>query len=304
MQKDQAFNLSKSVQGIWHKMLHWLDSLILALPNFVLAVLVFIGFIIIGKYVYRLTIRLLHKRRLQDSIRITIVRFIKIVIIGIGLFIALGLLNLDMVLKTVLASAGLAGLAIGFALQGTLKNTVSGVILSFIPEVKIHDWIETKDYAGEVLEVNLRNILIKESDNHHVIIPNSIIVDGSFKNLTSTKRSRVTIESRVGFESDLDFVEKLTTETLDNLFAQESGEMVEFYFKEFGQNSIKFIVRFWTDVRKQRDIWIATHKAVAAIKKAFDANDINIPFPIRTLDFDKSKFRAEPMEIVSKKDEE
>ena len=56
-------------------------------------------------------------------------------------------------------------------------------------------------------------------------------------------------------------------------------------YKEFGDSSINFVVRFWTDVSSNREILIARSKAVIAIKKAFDENNINIPFPIRTLEF-------------------
>ncbi|MCH4823775.1 mechanosensitive ion channel family protein [Gramella lutea] len=290
----QDFNIQDSIRGIWDKLGGWLDSLILNLPNFLLAVIVFVVFIIIAKYVGRLFERITRTHIKQDSIRLMTVKVIKAIIILIGFFIALGLLNLDKVLTSVLAGAGVVGLAIGLALQGTLNNTFSGLILSFLPELQIGDWVETNGYAGTVTEINLRNIVIKQSDNNYVVIPNSKIVEEPFKNFSRTPRSRVFVDCGVGYESDLEMVRDLTLETIKDKFPQRGNEEVEFLYNGFGDSSINFEVRFWIDATKNRDLLGAQHEAIIAIKKAYDAKDINIPFPIRTLDFGKNNLTINP----------
>tara|TARA_R100000935_G_scaffold56070_1_gene86869 strand:- start:878 stop:1768 length:891 start_codon:yes stop_codon:yes gene_type:complete len=290
----QEFNLNESIKGIWDKMASWLDSLILNLPNFILATIIFIIFIFIAKYASKIFDKILRKKGSQDSVRQISTKVVKVVIILLGFFVALGLLNLDKVLTTVLAGAGVVGLAIGLALQGTLSNTFSGVMLSFLPELQIGDWVETNGFAGEVIEINLRNIVVKESDNNYVMIPNSKIIDEPFKNFTRTARSRVMVNCGVGYSSDLEFVQKLTTETMELLFPQRGNEEVEFMYGEFGDSSINFVVRFWTDVTRNRDVLMAKNKAIIAIKKAYDKNGINIPFPIRTIDFTNPLSLNEP----------
>ncbi len=279
------FNLNESIKGIWDKMATWLDSIILNLPNFLLAIVVFVLFIFIAKYAAKLVDKLLKRKGSQDSIRQISMKVVKVVVVLLGFFVALGLLNLDKILTSVLAGAGVAGLAIGLALQGTLSNTFSGVILSFLPELQIGDWVVTNGYSGEVMEINLRNIVVKESDNNYVMIPNSKIIEEPFKNFTRTARSRVMVNCGVGYKSNLEMVQKLTTETLEALFPQRGNEEVEFMYEEFGDSSINFVVRFWTDVTRNRDVLMARSKAILAIKKAFDKNGVNIPFPIRTIDF-------------------
>lgn len=281
----QEFDIEDSLHGIKEKLGGWLDSLILNLPNFLLAILVFILFIFIAKYVGRLFEKITRKHIKQDSIRLMSAKVIKAIVILIGFFIALGLLNLDKVLTSVLAGAGVVGLAIGLALQGTLNNTFSGLILSFLPELQIGDWVETNGYAGSVTEINLRNIVVKQSDNNYVVIPNSKIVEEPFKNFTRTARSRVFVNCGVGYESDLEMVRDLTLETIAAKFPQRGVEEVEFMYEEFGDSSINYVVRFWVDATKNRDLLIARNEAIIAIKKAYDARDINIPFPIRTIDF-------------------
>ncbi|WP_299153894.1 mechanosensitive ion channel family protein [uncultured Christiangramia sp.] len=281
----QEFNLQDSVKGIWDKLEGWLDTIILGLPNFLLAVVVFIIFVFIAKYVGKIFDKIFAKSIKQDSIRQMATKVIKAIVILIGFFIALGLLNLDTVLTSVLGAAGVVGLAIGLALQGTLNNTFSGLILSFLPELQIGDWVETNGFAGSVMEINLRNIVIKQSDNNYVIIPNGKIIEEPFKNFTRTARSRVFVNCGVGYSSDLEMVRDLTIKTIEEIFPQRGNEEVELMFQEFGDSSINYVLRFWTDVTKNRDILIAQNTAIIAIKKAYDAKGINIPFPIRTIDF-------------------
>lgn len=281
----ERFDIDKTIASLWIKIDSWIDSLILNLPNFLLASLVFVLFIFLAKYSGKILNKILIRSLAQASIRNITVKVTKGIVVLVGFFIALGLLNLDKVLTTVLASAGVVGLAVGLALQGTLNNSFSGVILSFMPNLQLGDWIKTKDYEGEVIDINLRNIVIKEADNNYVMIPNSTIVQSPFKNFSFTPRSRVTIKVGVSYKSDLEFVQELTVQTLDQIFKQQKNEEIEFFYQEFADSSINFVVRFWCNVRRRKDILQAQNKAIIAIKKAFDANNVNIPFPIRTIDF-------------------
>ena len=281
----EGFNLHDSIEGIWEKLGEWMDSLILSLPNFILAVLVFALFIIGAKYIGKLLNKILRFKVKQDSIREITIKIIKVVVIAIGFFVALGLLNLNTILTSVLAGAGVVGLAIGLALQGTLNNTFSGILLSFLPELQIGDWIENNGYAGRVVEINLRSIVIRQADNNYVVIPNSQVIDAPFKNFSRTARSRVMVDCGVAYDSDLEFVKDLTTKTIQKHFPQNMEEEVEFMFNEFGDSSINFTVRFWIPATDNRQLLFARSKAIIEIKKVYDQNGINIPFPIRTLEF-------------------
>ncbi len=293
-----GFDLGKLID----KLQGWLDAFILKIPNLIAAIIVVILFWILAKYISKFIRNILMRHVRQQSIKMMMGKLGFAIIVLIGFFLALGILQLDKVLTTILAGAGVIGLAIGLALQGTLSNTFSGVMLAFLPNLQLGDWVETNGFAGRVLDISLRSVTITESDNNHVVIPNSKIVDSPFKNYSQTKRSRVFINCGVGYESDLEKVEELTINTLAEHFKSEAGEEIEFYYQEFGDSSINFVVRFWIDANKKKDILKAQNIAVKAIKKAYDANGINIPFPIRTLDFNKNKFRSETITIASPKD--
>lgn len=213
------FDIQDSIEGIYNKLGEWTDSIILSLPNFLLALIVFSLFIVAAKYLGKLLGKVLKYKVKQDSIREITIKVVKVIVILLGFFIALGLLNLDTVLTSVLAGAGVVGLAIGLALQGTLNNTFSGILLSFLPEIQIGDWIENNGYAGRVVEINLRSIVIKEADNNYVVIPNSLVVDAPFKNFSRTKRSRVVVQCGIAYNSNLEQVKDLTVKTLQEIFS-------------------------------------------------------------------------------------
>lgn len=292
----QKVSASDAVSGLWDKLDGWLDSFILKLPNMAVAILVLVVFYFLAKGMSKVVKRLVLRRVKEQSIKEIIGQIVFAVILIIGFFVALGVMDLNKILTSVLAGAGVVGLAIGLALQGTLSNTVSGFILSFLPQISLGDWIESNDDKGFVTEINLRNVTIKRPDNNYTIIPNSTFVDNAFTNYTLSKRSRIIVACGVGYESDLQMVEDLTVKIIGEQFKQEDGEEVEFFFQEFGDSSINFIVRFWADSVNGKDAHILKHQAIKTIKKNFDAQDVNIPFPIRTLDFGKNKLQMAPQE--------
>lgn len=297
---SENFNLHNAFEKLVEKLSDWGDSLILKLPNLVLAILAFVAFWFAAKHISKFIRKVLLKKVGQESIKNIIEKTVYIIIVSIGFFVALGILDLSKVLTSVLASAGIIGLAIGLALQGTLNNTFSGIILSFLPRVRIGDWVDTNGFSGRIVDINLRSIAILQNDNNYVLIPNSKIIDEPIKNYTLTKRSRIIVPCGVGYESDLEFVRELVIKTLKERFPQEEKEEVELFYTEFGSSSINFIARFWIDALDNRDLQVARSEAILTIKKAFNENNVNIPFPIRTLDFGKNKFRAEEITLVQK----
>lgn len=285
------FNWNEAINQLWEKLAGWLDAIILKLPNMVLAILVLVIFYFLAKTLSRLSKKYLFARIEQESIRDISARFVFAFVFLIGFFLALGVMDLNKVLTSVLAGAGVVGLAIGLALQATLSNTVSGVMLSFIPRIRIGDFVDTNGYSGTIAEINLRSIVLRQTDNNYVIIPNSKIVDEPFTNYSLTERSRISVSCGVGYGSALQKVEDVTRKIIEEKFPQQENEEVEFLYTEFGDSSINFMVRFWISYKTPRPKLEAQHAAIKAIKAAYDENGFNIPFPIRTLDFGKNKLQ-------------
>jgi len=275
--------LNSAWSNLLEKLSEWLNALVVNLPNVLIALLVFVIAFWLSRNLQGWTNKYLKRIIRQPSIRGLIANVVSIITIIIGLLLALSILNLDGTLKSLLAGAGVAGLAISLALQGTLANTFSGLFIAIKDEINIGDWIETNDFSGKVIEIDLRNTKIKESDNNVVVIPNNLILENPFKNYGLTKRIRTTITCGVGYESDLAMVKKMAIKSIEELYTPNKGEKIEFYYTDFGESSIDFLLRFWVDATENLTSLEVKSGAIMKIKKTFNKNNINIPFPMRTI---------------------
>lgn len=129
--------LNKSFDLLINKLLGWMNSIIENLPNLILALLVLLIAYFLAKYLSKLTLRLIGNRVKQKSVSSIIARLTTVVIVMGGLFLALGILNLSQTLTSLITGAGVLGLVIGLALQGTLSNIISGIVISFREKIQI-----------------------------------------------------------------------------------------------------------------------------------------------------------------------
>lgn len=279
--------MEEQINSSWNKLVDklssWVELLILSLPNFLIALLTFVIAYWISKNLQGYLNRILKKVIRQASIRGLITNIVSILVVVLGVLLALAILNLDGTLKSLLAGAGVAGLAISLALQGTLSNTFSGIFIAVKDELNVGDYIESNGYAGEVTEIDLRNTKIRESDNNIVVVPNKMILDNPFKNFGLTKQIRTTIHCGVDYASDLDRVEHIAVETIQKIFPSSIERPIEFYYTNFGDSSIDFIIRFWQDGKKKLKAIEVKSMAIKGIKKSFEENEISIPYPVTTL---------------------
>ena len=285
--EKKAAELQDGSTLILEQLANWYNSFIKLLPNLGVALVVLIIAYFISKYVDK-GVRRLMANKTQASVKRLAGKAVATIVVLGGIFIAMSVLQLNDAVQGIIAGAGISGLVIGLALQGSLANIISGVVLSFRSQVKVGDWIETSDYAGHVMEIQLDKFMLKEADNNIVIIPNKTIIDNPLKNWSLTPRSRIILDYGVGYESDLEMVKQLSIDTIGGMFEQQGDEEVEFFYNEFGDSSINFMIRFWADATKAKQKHQALSDAVIGLKKAFDAKNVNIPFPIRTLEFNNN----------------
>lgn len=280
---------AKDFEQAWGKMysklISWVDSLVINLPNIIVAFLVFFIAVLIAKYLNKLLQKLLARTSLQQSMRRVLGRLIIFLIVGMALFLILGILNLNKALNTILAGAGVLGLAVGLALQGALANTYSGIVLSYVKNIKNGDWIKTNGFEGEILDVDFRAITLRQKDNNLVYIPNKLVIENAITNFSSTPKSRVILTNGVSYDSNLESVKEETIKLIINNFEVPKNEDdVLFLYRNFSDSSITYEIRFWINSFSALEVAKAKSKAIMLIKKAYDKKGIVIPFPITTLE--------------------
>lgn len=183
------------------------------------------------------------------------------------------------------AIIGAAGLAVGLALQGTLSNLAAGVMLLFFRPIKIGDYVEAAGHAGTVKGIALFATEMATLDNVQIIIPNSEIWSSSIKNYSHYQTRRVDLVIGVSYDADLKAAEQaiLAQITADPRSHKDPEPFVK--VGTLGDSSVDFIVRVWCS---SADYFNLKCDLTRAIKEAFDAKGIGIPFPTRTIISEKS----------------
>lgn len=276
--KEGYTQLVEKLQG-------WLNTAIEMLPNLAIAILILIVFFVIGKLVRRMVNRLLHKVTHNKTIIDLLETVVGVIVISVGVFIALGVLNLSGAVTSLLAGAGILGLALGFAFQDIAANFISGVFLSIRHPFGKGDIIESQDYYGTVQKINLRCTIIKTPQGQIVYLPNKDVYGKPLENYTKNHERRIDLACGVSYGDDLEKAKRLAIEAVESLENINKDRDVEFVYDEFGGSSINFKIRFWVKFSANMDYLAARSDAIIAITKTYDENDIMIPFPIRTLDF-------------------
>jgi small conductance mechanosensitive channel len=194
--------------------------------------------------------------------------------------------NLGFPLTPVLAVLGAAGLAVGLALQGTLSNLASGVLLAILRPFNVGDFIEVSGLMGTVEAVHVFQTRLVTPDNKVVIMPNSQLTNTPLINYTVKGTRRVDLVFGVSYGDNLGRVKQLLEEiiTSDPRVLKEPAPVVGVV--ALADSSINFAVRPWV---KAADFWSLTFDLNQRVKERFDAEGITIPFPQRVVNFTPAK---------------
>jgi small conductance mechanosensitive channel len=274
----------EAIDLLVEKLHGWYEALILLIPNLILAVLIVLVTVFVARLARRGVHGVLHRTSSYEQVNKLLATIVYVVVLAVGVFIALGVLDLDTIVTSLLAGAGIIGLALGFAFQDLASNFIAGILLSIRRPFVVGDIIETSDHMGTVVDVNLRSTRVRTFQGPIAIIPNSQVFQNPVETF-STGHRRVDLGCGVAYGDDLETTRQVALDAVNALDVVDRDRPVDLYFTEFGDSSINFTLRFWLPFQKQTDFLHAQSEAIIALKKAFDEAGITIPFPIRTLDF-------------------
>lgn len=262
----------------------WIKSFGAMLPNLVVALVVVLAFIFIASVMRKILQRFLPRVSNNSSVNSLLATVGYALFIAIGVFVALGVLQLDKTVTSLLAGAGVIGIALGFAFQEIASNFIAGVIIAFVRPFKVGDIVEIETYLGVIQRIDIRTTSLMTFDQIEVAVPNKEMFTKVIKNYTTTPKRRLELKCGVSYGEDLRKVLEVAKRALDEV-AHRTDDPVEVYFQEFGGSSINFSAFIWVVYPGDANFFKAQNDAVIRLKEAFDREGIVIPYPIRTLDF-------------------
>lgn len=221
------------------------------------------------------------KSKVDDEIVALFQKFVRITASFVGLIFILDAWGVKV--GPLLASLGIAGIAVAFALQSTLGNIFGGVSLIVDRSIAVDDFIRLDDGTeGFVTDIGLRSTKIKSRDGDLIIIPNGKLADSKIYNYHQPMpTTRVTIDFGVKYDSDIEKVRKIALNELRSLKDALKNPAPQIVFSEIGDFSMKFKAFFWvSSIEKKIE---AKDAALTSIYAALNKNRIGIPFPTRTV---------------------
>jgi small-conductance mechanosensitive channel len=269
-------------------MFTWLEleaRLIDFVPRLGMAVLIFVVGLVLSRIVSRAVQRTLENREPSPSATRLVVDVTRWGILALSVVMSL---QQFIDVTAFLTGLGILGFTVGFALQDVMKNFASGVILLVQQPFLVGDSVEVGDYEGTVRAIDLRSTEIKTFDGRIAILPNADVLNHAIVNYTRSLQRRIEVIVGVAYGTDLRVARDVALEAIRAVpgYLEDPAAMVA--FKEFGESSIDMSVLVWFDTGqasplKARDV------VIEEIKAAFDAHQIDIPFPIRTVMMDSGK---------------
>ncbi|OHU86788.1 MULTISPECIES: mechanosensitive ion channel family protein [Pseudoalteromonas] len=278
-------SLEKFWQLIHEKVEAWVELSIKNVPNLIVAIIIFVLFLFLSSLIAKWSLKLL--KRASNSVQVAglLAAIIKLIVIAIGFFFALDIMGLSGAVASLLAGAGIIGLAIGFAFQDMTENLIAGVVMGIRKPFRVGDIVETSDTFGTVKQINLRNTLIENFYGQLHIIPNKMLFKHDLKNYSSTGKRRIEVAVGISYADDIDKARDVIEKAINEHEFVINKQETAVYASHFGDSAINLLVWFWIAYPGNGNFMDIRHKAIVTINKALNENDILIPFPIRTLDF-------------------
>lgn len=235
---------------------------------------------VVGKWIASFVSKMLKRVLERSTVEKTLITFLKN-ITYYGLFIIViiaALSNLGIQMASFIAILGAAGIAVGFALQGSLSNFAAGVLLIIFKPFRVDDYIEAGGAEGVVEEIQIFKTVLRSFDNKKIILPNSKVMNDAIINHTAKKTRRLDLTVGIGYDDDIRKARSVLMEILsgdDRVLSDPAPSVV---VKELGDNSVNLGVRPYVDYENYYKLkFDLTEK----IKLRFDEEGISFPYPQR-----------------------
>jgi len=247
------------------------------LKNIIFFLLTMLAFYILACFLGNLTMKTVSRsKKFSDLLKHFFVSAVRKAVMIIGIIVALSMLEVQ--IAPFIAGLGVAGFVLGFALQGTLSNFASGLMILIYRPYDVGHIIEAAGTKGKVDSMNLVSTTIKTFDNQIVIVPNGEIWGGVITNVTGSETRRVDMTFGISYTDDIAKAVKILEDIVSKheLVLKDPEPVIKLH--ELGDSSVNFVCRPWA---KTADYWTVYWDVTRAVKERFDAEGVSIPFPQR-----------------------
>jgi small-conductance mechanosensitive channel len=278
-------NTQEAVAAAWDKIQEMIGSLIVMLPNIVLAAIVFFLFFFAARAFKLVVKRLTRRHRQARNLGMVLGRLSQGVIILLGLFVALAIVLPSFKPGDLIQLLGISGVAVGFAFRDILQNFLAGILILLTEPFQIDDQIVFKNFEGTVEEIQTRATTIRTYDGRRVVIPNSELFTNSVTVNTAWENRRLEYDVGIGYGDDIDRAKQLMLEAVRSVDEVLNNPAPDVLVMELAESTVNVRVRWWISPPRRAESLDSRDRVLTAIKKTLTANGIDLPFPTQQILF-------------------
>jgi small conductance mechanosensitive channel len=257
-----------------------IDALIPLVTRYGMQILGAVIILIVGKFASGIAARLVRKALTRARADEALVGFLgsltSMAVLTFAVIAALAKFGIQT--TSFVAVLGAAGLAVGLALQGSLANFASGVLLLIFRPIRVGDLVESAGYLGIVSEIGIFVTVMNTLDNQRVIIPNATVTGNVINNVNGNGTRRLDMTAGISYGDSMSKAKGILEKILADHPRVLEDPAPRVAVSELGDSSVNFVVRPWVKAEDYWDVWFdVTQK----IKEEFDGQGVSIPFPQR-----------------------
>lgn len=242
---------------------------------------VIVGVAIVLAFAVALAIRKLVQK--QNQMLATLAGRVAATIVFVVGFVY-GLNSVGVAVGPLVGGLGIGGLAIAFAMKSILSNILAGILIQLRQPFQVGHLVKLGDFFGKIEAVTLRTVDMETLDGEYVLIPAAMVIENPIENWTTLGKRREEVIVGVSYDVDPHEAAQGIKQAVSDLDVVLDDKEVKVVITGFGDSSVNLRILAWHDIDDH--FLDVTHAIAAAAKTWCDANDVGIPFPIRTLQID------------------
>ena len=248
--------------------------------DWIVAGATFVAFVVGGRVIRGVVERIVRRTDSEGQIAHFVGRVVQNLLVLVGLVYALNVLGVQ--IGPLIGALGITGIAIAFALTAILENVFASVLLKTRRPIRVGDQVTTNGHSGTVEEINFRAVVLRNFDGETVILPSSTVTDDAIVNHTEHGVRRTVLPLGVAYDTDLPRAREIILEAITGVDGVHPSPAPQAWVTAFGDSSIDFDIRYW-HAPEIATVFRVRSDVAMAVKAAFDAEGIEIPFPQRVV---------------------
>lgn len=268
---DVAANVSQETSAIKSMLNNLLGGI--SLTRIISAALLLVICMFCIKLLMKAVNRMLTRSRLEKSIHSIVRSFAKIILIFLTIMIVAGSLGIDT--SSLLAILSVAGLAVSLAIQDSLSNLASGIVILLSKPFKVGDYVTAAGFSGTVREIGITHTRLATVDNQIILIPNCSITSAAITNFSTEEIRRLDMVFTASYDSPMETVKEALAEAVD-IPQVLKDQPIFIRVSQYADSAVAYTIRVWV---RNAEYWDAYFDVMERVKPCFDRRGVEIPYP-------------------------